>query len=117
MTESIHDLGQGFWSIRGDLRIGGVLNVGTQASLVRLRTGRFVMLDSYPLSGAIRDTVMDLTDGGRAVEAVLNLHPFHRPRFSRRGAIRVSPPPPAPPRPELAFRTRRIARGSGHVRG
>ncbi|KIX17974.1 hypothetical protein [Paracoccus sp. 228] len=77
MTESIHDLGQGFWSIRGDLRIGGVLNVGTQASLVRLRTGRFVMLDSYPLSGAIRDTVMDLTDGGRAVEAVLNLHPFH----------------------------------------
>ncbi len=35
------------------------------------------MLDSYPLSGAIRDTVMDLTDGGRAVQAVLNLHPFH----------------------------------------
>ncbi|WP_265500921.1 hypothetical protein [Paracoccus beibuensis] len=77
MTEAIHDLGHGFWSIRGDLRIGGVLNVGTQASLVRLTSGQFVMLDSYPLRGEIRDRVMALTDQGRAVAAVLNLHPFH----------------------------------------
>lgn len=77
MTERMQDLGNGFWTIRGDLRIGGVLNVGTQAGLVRLSSGRFAMLDSYPLHGAIREQVMALTDGGRAVEAVLNLHPFH----------------------------------------
>lgn len=77
MTEAMHDLGHGFWTIRGDLRIGGVLNVGTQAGLVRLSSGRFVMLDSYPLTGAQRQQVMTLTDGGRAVQAVLNLHPFH----------------------------------------
>lgn len=77
MTEAIHDLDHGFWTIRGDLRIGGVLNVGTQAALVRLSTGRFVMLDSYPLTGAVRDRVMALTDQGRAIQAVLNLHPFH----------------------------------------
>jgi len=77
MVHTIHDLGQGFWTIRGDFRIAGVLNVGTQAGLVQLRSGRFVMLDSYPLSGAVREAVMKLTDQGRAVQAVLNLHPFH----------------------------------------
>jgi hypothetical protein len=77
MTEAIHDLGQGFWTIRGDLKIGGVLNVGTQAALVRLSDGGFAMLDSYPLQGNIRDRVMQLTDQGQAVRAVLNLHPFH----------------------------------------
>ncbi|CAM3071135.1 hypothetical protein PANO111632_01260 [Paracoccus nototheniae] len=77
MSERIHDLGNGFWSIRGDLRIGGVLNVGTQAALVRLASGGFVMLDSYPLRGAVREQVMVLTDQGRDMRAVLNLHPFH----------------------------------------
>jgi len=77
MTEALHDLGQGFWTIRGDLRLGGVLNVGTQAALVRLSDGGFAMLDSYPLQGPMRDRVMQLTDQGQAVRAVLNLHPFH----------------------------------------
>ncbi|MEC9104009.1 MAG: hypothetical protein VX878_09375 [Pseudomonadota bacterium] len=77
MTGALRELGHGFWSIRGDLRIGGVLNVGTQASLVRLSSGQFVMLDSYPLRGEVRDRVMALTDQGRAVTAILNLHPFH----------------------------------------
>lgn len=77
MTEAIHDLGKGFWTIRGDLKMGGVLNVGTQAALIRLSGGGFAMLDSYPLTGAIRERVMQLTDQGQAVRAVLNLHPFH----------------------------------------
>ena len=42
--ERLIDLGNGFWNIRGDLRLFGLLNVGTQASLVRLRSGRFVAL-------------------------------------------------------------------------
>lgn len=77
MTERMIDLGQGFWNIRGDLRIAGVLNVGTQCSLVRLGTGEFVFLDSYALPDAVLDRVRALTDGGRAVRAILNLHPFH----------------------------------------
>ena len=34
MTDKIHDLGAGFWNIRGTFRLGGVLNIGTQCSLV-----------------------------------------------------------------------------------
>lgn len=77
MSDKIHDLGAGFWNIRGTLRLGGVINIGTQCSLVKLDSGRFIFLDSYSLTGDVRDEVMALTNNGQAVEAVLNVHPFH----------------------------------------
>lgn len=77
MVDQVIDVGGGLWNIRGSFRIGGVVDIGTQASLVKLSSGRFVLLDSYGLQGRVRDKVMELTDQGRAVEAILNLHPFH----------------------------------------
>ncbi|ERL54437.1 hypothetical protein [Psychrobacter aquaticus] len=77
MSDKIHDLGAGFWNIRGSFRIGGVLNIGTQCSLIQLESGRFIFLDSYALTGDVRDEVMALTNNGQTVEAVLNVHPFH----------------------------------------
>lgn len=77
MSDKIIDLGAGFWNIRGTFRLGGVLNIGTQCSLVRLTSGRFVFLDSYTLTDDVRAQVMSLTNNGQDVEAVLNLHPFH----------------------------------------
>ena len=77
MSDKIHDLGAGFWNIRGTLRLGGVINIGTQCSLIRLASGRFIFLDSYSLTGDVRDEVMALTNNGQDVEAVLNVHPFH----------------------------------------
>jgi hypothetical protein len=75
--KTIHDLGHGFWNIRSDFRLVGILNIGTHASLIRLRSGRFVILDSCALSEATRSQLLALTDEGRGVEAILNLHPFH----------------------------------------
>ena len=77
MSDRIHDLGAGFWNIRGTLRLGGVINIGTQCSLIKLASGRFVFLDSYSLTGDVRNEVMALTNNGQDVEAVLNVHPFH----------------------------------------
>lgn len=77
MSDDIIDLGSGFHSIRGDFRIGGVLNVGTQCSLVEFEPGRFVFLDSYTLPDAVREEVDRMTDRGEKIEAILNLHPFH----------------------------------------
>lgn len=71
------NVGPGFWSIRGDFKIAGLLNVGTQAALVKLSDGRFVMLDSYTLSPEVRTEVERLTGGADKVAAILNLHPFH----------------------------------------
>jgi hypothetical protein len=77
MTDRWMDIGEGFWNVRGSFKVGGLFDVGTQTSLVRLQSGGFVLLDAYELSGDVKRQVMELTDGGRAVQAILNLHPFH----------------------------------------
>jgi hypothetical protein len=77
VSDQIVKLSEDFWNIRGTFRAAGVINVGTQSSLVRLASGRFALLDAYTLRGDIADEVMGRTDGGRLVDAVCNLHPFH----------------------------------------
>ncbi len=77
MSDEINNLGAGFWNIRGTQRVGGIINIGTQCSLVQLPSGNFVFLDSYTLEDEVREQVMALTDNGEKVEAVLNVHPFH----------------------------------------
>ena len=77
MADKIHDLGSGFWNIRGSFRLAGLLDIGTHCSLAQLDSEKFIFLDSYTLSGDVRQQVMALTNNGDDVEAVLNLHPFH----------------------------------------
>ena len=77
MANDILSVADNFWNIRGSFRVAGLVDVGTQASLVRLASGAFVFLDSYTLVGAPRRRVNELTAGGENVEAILNLHPFH----------------------------------------
>jgi hypothetical protein len=77
LSKDIVTVRDGFWNFRGSFKIGGVIDVGTQSALVRLESGRFVLLDSYALSRSARRLVSDQTDGGERLEAVINLHPFH----------------------------------------
>lgn len=77
MADQWVETGPGFWNIRGSLRLAGLVELGTQMSVVRLSSGKFVLLDSYTPDDAVRQRLMQLTDEGRAVEAILNLHPFH----------------------------------------
>ena len=51
------DLGNGFWNIRGDHRLFGLVNVGTQASLLRRDSGRFIVLDSCAMDTATRAAI------------------------------------------------------------
>lgn len=64
MDRSIIALESGFWNIRGNYRIAGVLNVGTQASLVRLQDGGFVLLDACDFSKAVQADIAELTNDG-----------------------------------------------------
>ena len=77
MSSKIIQISDNFWNIRGSFKIAGVIDIGTQASLVRLASGKFVFLDSYTLSGSVLREVDQLTNDGKNVVAVLNLHPFH----------------------------------------
>lgn len=70
-------VGDGFWNVRGSFEIGGVLDVGTQMSLVRLANGRYVALDAYAVDGAAERWLDEQTGGGDALEAFLHVHPFH----------------------------------------
>lgn len=77
MTDIIRKLGENFWNVRGSFKVAGILDVGTQMSLVRLEAGGFILLDSYAAEPAVMREVLELTDGGRQVTAIINLHPFH----------------------------------------
>ncbi|MBD58730.1 MAG: hypothetical protein CL808_01225 [Citromicrobium sp.] len=74
---TLTDFGNGFHHIRGAFRIGGVLDIGTHCALVELPDGRFVFLDSYTLDDGLKAQVDALTDNGRKLAAIVNLHPFH----------------------------------------
>ncbi len=73
----IHRIAPTFANLRGTHRILRLIDVGTHCSLVRLRSGRFVLLDSYSLAGEALDLVRSQTDDGAQLEAVIHLHPFH----------------------------------------
>lgn len=77
MSDKIIKIGDDFWNIRGSFRVGGVVNIGTHASLIRRPSGRFVMLDSYAVSGDVKHQVDVLTNDGEMIDAIINLHPFH----------------------------------------
>lgn len=77
MSEEILNIADNFWNIRGDFKIGGILNIGTHASIVRCENGKFVLLDAYTLTGKLKNQVDALTNNGADLDAIINLHPFH----------------------------------------
>jgi hypothetical protein len=77
MRDELIEIADDFYNVRGSFKVAGVYDVGTQTSLVRLKSGDFVLLDAYTLSDQVEQRVLALTDGGKAVRAILNLHPFH----------------------------------------
>jgi hypothetical protein len=84
----MRQLADNFWTFRGDLKIAKVINFGTHMSLVRRANGKFLLLDSYDLDEDDRNALLSLTDEGRAIEAILNVHPFHpTPASSARAAM------------------------------
>ena len=77
MSEQIIKIAENFWNIRGDFKIGGLLNIGTHASLVRCANGKYVLLDAYTLHSSLKAEVDALTNKGADIDAIINLHPFH----------------------------------------
>lgn len=72
--DRLHD---DFWNFRGSHRIAGLVDIGTQMSLVRRASGRFIVLDSYDLADEDIAQLLALTGGGQQIDAIINVHPFH----------------------------------------
>lgn len=77
MSEHILKISDDFWNVRGDFKIGGIINIGTHASLARCCNGKFVLLDAYTLQGAVKEQIDAASSNGDNIEAIINLHPFH----------------------------------------
>ncbi|WP_313206864.1 hypothetical protein [Stenotrophomonas sp.] len=73
----MQQLANDFWNLRGTFKVAGLLDVGTQLSVVRRSNGRFLVLDSYTPSETQRQALLGLTAGGTLVDAIINVHPFH----------------------------------------
>ena len=87
MADEIIEVSPDFWNIRGSFKIGGFLDIGTQASLVRLASGNFLFLDAYGMSESLSNDISGIMEGGGELEAILNLHPFHTVHVERMHAL------------------------------
>lgn len=83
MADKIIRVADDFWNIRGSFKIGGVVDIGTQASLVRLADGNFLFLDSYSMDEAVQQEIDDIVGRDGEIEAIVNLHPFHTVHVAR----------------------------------
>jgi len=83
MKSQIIKISDNFWNIRGSFKIRGLIDIGTQASLIRTENGKFIFLDSLTLEGDLLQEIDEITNNGKDVEAVLNLHPFHTIHVSK----------------------------------
>lgn len=70
-------LAENFWNFRGSFKIARIVEVGTQMSLVRRNGGRFTLIDSYGVSGADREALLEITGNGAEIDTIINVHPFH----------------------------------------
>ena len=79
----MQQIADAFWNIRGSFKIAKVIDIGTQMSVVRRVNGRFLLLDSYAVEGEEERRLLEMTGNGEAIDAIINVHPFHTLHCSR----------------------------------
>lgn len=75
------EVGEGFWNIRGSFTVLGVIDLGTHMSVLRLSSGKFLVIDTIPLTPQIKTELDHLTDNGNLIDAVIATHPYHTLHF------------------------------------
>eukprot|EP01012_Entosiphon_sulcatum_P010527 TRINITY_DN1616_c1_g1_i1.p1 TRINITY_DN1616_c1_g1~~TRINITY_DN1616_c1_g1_i1.p1 ORF type:complete len:321 (+),score=67.71 TRINITY_DN1616_c1_g1_i1:62-964(+) len=72
------EIGPGLWNARAPFKLfKGLVDICTHMGVIRLASGRFLILDGVELKPELAAELDQLTDNGRLVEAVLATHPFH----------------------------------------
>ena len=77
MKNKIYKLSEKFWNIRGSFKLNGLIEIGTHCSLVKVSNSEFILLDIIELDDKTLKKVYNLTDNGKFVKSIINLHPFH----------------------------------------
>jgi len=78
----IVEIGPGFYNIRSGFKsFKGLINIGTQMSLIRLNNGEFIAIDTVELDDELKAEIDQLTDNGTNLTTVIATHPFHTLAF------------------------------------
>ena len=77
----LYSIGPGFWNVRGRFKAYKVIDIGTQMSIIKLRNGKFLVIDTVEMNDHLRQEIDTLTDNGNNIEAVIATHPFHTLSF------------------------------------
>jgi hypothetical protein len=83
MAKALLQIGRGFWNIRGSFTFCcGLVDIQTHMSVIRLPSGKFLIIDTIQITPQIKQEIDELTDNGSLIEAVLATHPFHTIYFT-----------------------------------
>lgn len=78
----LHQIGSGFWNVRGTFKIiAKLVDIETQMSIIQLKNGKFLIIDTVEMTDSLRQQIDQLTNHGEKIEAVLATHPFHTLAF------------------------------------
>ena len=79
----IVEIGPGFYNIRANFYYDctGIINFGTHMSIIKLDSGRFVIIDTVGIDNDLKAEIDTLTQNGQLIEAVIATHPFHTTYF------------------------------------
>lgn len=79
----IVEIGFGFYNVRAPFKVlCNCIDVGTQMSIIKLNSGKFLIIDTIHIHPILKTELDELTDNGNLIEAVLATHPFHTMYFS-----------------------------------
>lgn len=80
-TPQLNQIGSGFWNVRASFKLFKLLDIGTHMSVIQLRNGNFLVIDTVEMNDQLKKELDDLTNNGTKIEAVVAVHPFHTLAF------------------------------------
>lgn len=80
-TPQLHQIGPGFWNVRTSFKLFKIIDIGTHMSVIQLRSGNFLVVDTVEMNDGLKKELDDLTSNGTKIEAVVGVHPFHTLAF------------------------------------
>ena len=75
--DSLLEIAPSFFNLRCSFRLFGLVDIKTHASLVRLSSGKFLLLDSGEFEPEVLRWLRQTTNDGAKLSAIIHLHPFH----------------------------------------
>ena len=79
------EIGVGFYNLKTPFYckevLGGLIDIGTHMSLLKLESGRFIVIDTCPLDPCAKKELDSLTMNGTLIDGVVATHPFHTTYF------------------------------------